>query len=72
MLWTTPQRFALCIVLFLIIYNMLICFCVLQAEVKQAIEEFCQSLPSAVSGTVSSLFIVCLCCYYLLIVYRSC
>ena len=27
-----------------------------QAEVKQELEEFCQSLPSVVSGTVSFLF----------------
>ena len=36
-----------------------------QAEVKQALEEFCQSLPSAISGTVSFRFY---CLFLLLIV----
>ena len=40
----------------LFIVLLLLFVCLSQAEVKQAIEEFCQSLPSVVAGTVSFRF----------------
>ena len=43
-----------------------------QAEVKQALEEFCESLPSAVSGTVSFLFNFFVVVNCSSIVFRSC